>query len=147
MKPYYQDSNKVDSNEAELLKVQAHIDLAKLEAQSNAKEVTSKYVGKSAVPWIVLLVIVGVISSAFLPAASLPAVIGLVSTAVMALITMLAGITGTKDKEEKPEYKIIGDLIKNLEKSNALQKEPMSVDVEEKKVTVRKGETIVTSKK
>lgn len=147
MKPYHQEFKETKFDQAELLKVQAHIDLAKLEAQANAKEVTSKYVGKSAVPWIVLLVIVGVISSAFLPAASLPAVIGLVSTAVMALITMLAGITGTKDKEEKPEYKIIGDLIKNLEKSNALQKEPMSVDVEEKKVTVRKGETIVTSKK
>lgn len=150
MRPYHQEltpAQKEQDKNAELLKVQAQIDLAKIEAQSNAKEVTSKYVGKSAVPWIVLLVIVGVISSAFLPAASLPAVIGLVSTAVMALITMLAGITGTKDKEEKPEFKIIAELIKNLEKSNALQKEPMSVDVEEKKVTVRKGETTVTSKK
>jgi hypothetical protein len=147
-KPYHHEFTSVaETPDAELLKVKAKIDLAKMEAHSNAKEVTSKYVGKSAVPWIVLLVIVGVISSAFLPSASLPAVIGLVSTAVMALITMLSGITGTKDKEEKPEYKIIGELIKNLEKSNALQKEPMSVDVEDKKVVVRKGETTVTSSK
>lgn len=84
--------------EIELRKLEA--ELKKFESQSSAKEVASKYIGKSAIPWIVLLVIVGVVSSYFLEPSSLPAVIGLVSTASMALITMLSGITGTKDKED-----------------------------------------------
>lgn len=85
--------------ELELKKIET--ELKRLEGNSTAKEVASKVIGKTAVPWIVLLVIVGVASSAFLPSASLPAVIGLVSTAVMAMISMLSGITGTSDKEEK----------------------------------------------
>lgn len=84
--------------EIELRKLEA--ELKKFESQSSAKEVASKYIGKSAIPWIVLLVIVGVVSSYFLESSSLPAVIGLVSTASMALITMLSGITGTKDNKE-----------------------------------------------
>lgn len=129
--------------ELAMLKAKALIELKKMESQNSAKEVASKYIGKSAIPWIVLLVIVGVISSAFLPSDSLPAVIGLVSTAVMALITMLASITGTKEKEEKPEYHIISELINKLEAAN----EPMSVSVMDDKVTVTKGEHSVTSAK
>jgi hypothetical protein len=87
---------------AELELKRIETELKRLEGSSTAKEVASKVIGKTAVPWIVLLVIVGVASSAFLPAASLPAVIGLVSTAVMAMISMLSGITGTSEKEEKP---------------------------------------------
>lgn len=132
-----------DKKELELLKVKALIELKKLEAQNTAKEVSSKYVGKSAIPWIVLLVIVGVVASAFLPSESLPAVIGLVSTAVMALITMLASITGTKDKEEKPEFKVINELIARLDEAN----EPLSVNVDKDKVTVTKGQSTMTSVK
>lgn len=132
------DNNK---SEVQLLKTQADIDLKKLESNSTAKEVASKYIGKSAIPWIVLLVIVGVASSAFLPSESLPAVIGLVSTAVMAMIGMLSGITSTKEKEEKPELKIIEALIKNLEES----REPMSVVVDKDKVTVTKGDSKMTT--
>jgi len=129
--------------ELNLLKTQAIIELKKLEAMNSAKEVSSKYVGKSAIPWIVLLVVVGVGASAFLPSESLPAVIGLVSTAVMALITMLASITGTKEKEEKPEFKVINELINKLEQAN----EPMKVDIDGDKVTVTKGENKITSTK
>jgi formiminotetrahydrofolate cyclodeaminase len=86
---------------------------------------------------------VGVGASAFLPSESLPAVIGLVSTAVMALITMLASITGTKEKEEKPEFKVINELINKLEQAN----EPMTVNIDGDKVTVTKGENKVTSTK
>lgn len=128
--------------EIELLKTQSEIELKKLEATTPAKEVSSKYIGKSAIPWIVLLVIVGVISSAFLESSTLPAVIGLVSTAVMALIAMLNGITGTKEKEEKPEFKVIQDLISRLD-----QREPMKVEVEGEKVTVTKGDDSVTTKR
>jgi len=129
------------STEIELAKTNANIELKKIEATSSAKEVSSKYIGKSAIPWIVLLVIVGVAASAFLPASSLPAVIGLVSTAVMAMISMIAGITGTKDKEEKPELVIIEKLIKNIEEA----REPMSVIVDGDKVTVTKGQSTITT--
>ena len=112
-------------------------ELRKLEAHSTAKDVASKFIGKTAIPWIVLLVIVGVVSSAFLPSESLPAVIGLVSTAVMAFITMLAGITGTREKEEKPEIEIIKSLIKQLDEA----REPMNVELDGDNVVVSKGNT------
>lgn len=131
------------NKEIDLLKTQSTIELNKIESQSTAKEVASKYIGKTAIPWIVLLVIVGVVASAFLTSESLPAVIGLVSTAVMAMIAMLSGITGTKDKEEKPEIKIIETLIKQLDDAN----EPMTVVVDGDKVTVTKGDNSVTTKK
>ena len=127
--------------ELQLLKTQALIELKKMEQQNTAKEVSSKIIGKTAIPWIVLLVIVGVVSSAFLPSDSLPAVIGLVSTAVMALITMLASITGSKEKEEKPEFKVINELIQRLDEAN----EPMTVIVDKDKVTVNKGNNSMTS--
>lgn len=124
----------------QLLNTQSKIELLKFESENTAKEVASKYIGKTAIPWIVLLVVVGVGASAFLPSESLPAVIGLVSTAVMALITMLAGITGTKDKEDKPEIAIIENLIKQLD-------EPMNVVIEGDKVTITKGKETITSTK
>ena len=125
----------------ETLKVQANIDLNKTESQTTAKEVASKYIGKTAIPWIVLLVIVGVVASAFLSTEALPAVIGLVSTAVMAMIAMLSNITGTKEKEEKPEFKVINELIQRLDEAN----QPMSVVVDKDKVTVNKGGNSMTS--
>lgn len=135
----------MDENKAQikLLETQAKIDLNKLESTNTAKEVASKYIGKTAIPWIVLLVIVGVISSAFLSTEALPAVIGLVSTAVMAMIAMLSNITGTKEKEEKPEFRIIDNLIKQLDDA----REPMSVTVDGDKVTVTKGDSSVTTTK
>jgi hypothetical protein len=87
--------------DAELELKRTENQIKSLEAESTAKDVASKYIGKSAVPWIVFLVIVGVVSSAFIDASALPAVIGLVSTATMALITMVAGITGAKDDNEE----------------------------------------------
>lgn len=126
-----------------MLKTKANIDIKKIEAESSAKEVASKFIGKVAIPCIVILVIVGVLSSAFLPQESLPAVIGLVSTAAMALITMLAGITSSKEKEEKPEITIINSLIKNLEEA----REPMSVTIDGDKVIVQKGQTSISTKK
>lgn len=131
----------ISKKELQLLKTQAIIELKKMEQQNTAKEVSSKIIGKTAIPWIVLLVIVGVVSSAFLPSDSLPAVIGLVSTAVMALITMLASITGSKEKEEKPEFKVINELIQRLDEAN----EPMTVVVDKDKVTVNKGNHSMTS--
>lgn len=134
-----QDKN----SDIELLKTRAKIEIERLEQSNSAREVSSKYIGKTAVPWIVLLVIVGVVSAAFMDAASLPAVIGLVSTAVMALITMLATITGTKEKEERPEFTVIKELIDRLDDAN----EPMNVTVEKDRVTVNKGRKTITSER
>jgi hypothetical protein len=130
---------------AELELKKTETELKRLEGNSTAKDVASKVIGKTAVPWIVLLVIVGVASSAFLPSESLPAVIGLVSTAVMAMISMLSGITGTREKEEKPEIEIIKSLIKQLDES----REPMNVELDGDNVVVSKGKTTMktTSKK
>jgi hypothetical protein len=55
---------------------------------------------------------------------------------------MMQGITGTKDREEKPEFAIIGELIQRPEASN----EPMSVAVDGNKVIVTKGGSTFTSK-
>ena len=129
--------------ENERTKILADIELKKIEANLPAKESTSKTIGKSAIPWIVLLVIVGVVASAFLPTETLPAVIGLVSTAAMALISMVAGITGTKEKEEKPELKIIESLIQRLDNKTP----PMTVEVDKETVTVSKGDDSVTAKR
>ena len=131
-----------NKSENSKLKVLADIELKKIEANSTAKEVASKYIGKTAVPWIVVLVIVGVVASAFLPNESLPAVIGLVSTAVMAMISMLAGITGAKEKDDKPEFIIIEKLIEKMDNNPT-----MKVDVTNDKVVISKGEDVITTKK
>lgn len=130
--------NKSESDkDIVLLKTQSQIDLSKAESVNSAKEVASKYIGKTAIPWIVFLVVVSVVSSIFLKTETLPAVIGLVSTAVMALITMLGNITGAKEKEEKPEMKIIENLIKSID-------EPMTVSVDGEKIVVNKGGNVTT---
>ena len=56
---------------------------------------------------------------------------------------MLANITGTKEKEEKPEFKVINELIRRLDEAN----ESMSVHVKGEHVTVTKGNTTMTSEK
>lgn len=127
----------------ELLHAQSEVEQKKHDAQSTAREVASKYIGKTAVPWIVLLVVVGVVASAFLDSNTLPAVVGLVSTAVMALIAMVTGITGTKEKEEKPEFKVIHDLLSRLDKAP----ETMKVQVEEDRVVVTKGSDTIETKR
>jgi hypothetical protein len=111
-----------------------------IEAQAPAKEIASKFIGKWGILLIVFLVCVGVFAATILPAEALTPVVGLVSTAAMALIGILTGITGTANKEEKPEYKVIQNLIERLD-----QKEPpMKVDVVEGRVTVSKGHDTVT---
>lgn len=130
------------SDEIQVLKTQARIELDKLEAHATAKEVAAKAIGKDAVMWIVLLVVIGVVSSAFLPGESLPAVIGLVATATMALIQMVNGIVNEAKTPEKPEITIIKELIARLD-----QKEPaMKVDVENGRVTVSKGDDVIATR-
>ena len=87
---------------------------------------------------VFFLVVVAVYSAKELKAEALTPVIGLVATAVMAIIGMLSGITGTKDKEEKPEFQVIKTLIEQ-------SKEPMSVEVMDGKVVVTKGQDKITT--
>ena len=124
-----------------LLRAQAQVELDRLEAHATAREVAAKVIGKQALVWIFLLVLVGVGSSLVLDAQALPAVIGLVATATMALIQLVNGIATEAKKEEKPEITIIRELISRLDQ----REPPMRVDVENGKVTVSKGDDRVTT--
>ena len=106
-----------------------------------AKEAASRFIGKWGILVVFALVCVAVYSASSLSSEALTPVIGLVATASMAIIGMLSGITGTKDKEEKPEFQVIQHLIAKL----AEKEPPMRVDVEDGKVTVRKGDDVTTT--
>ncbi len=121
----------------------AKIEIDKIYAKSTAKEIASKHLGKHAINYITILVVIGVISSTHLEGGALTAVIGLVSTAAMALIGILQHIVGAKEIEEKPEIEIIKSLISQLSDKN----DPMQVDVTDTDVTVTKGESKVTTSK
>lgn len=121
------------------VRLAAEIELRKLEASETAKDSASKYLGRYGIAYIVVLVLIGVGSLAFLPAESHAPVIGLVAGGVTALIAMLQTIVGTSDKPakpERPEVDIIKDLVARLDK----KAEPMSVEVDKDKVTVKKGD-------
>ena len=120
----------------------AKIEIDKINASNTAKEIASKHLGKHAINYITVLVIIGVISSQFLEGGALTAVIGLVSTAAMAMIGILQHIVGAVEKEEKPELEIIKSLIKELSDK---EDDPMQVDVTDTDVVVTKGESKVTS--
>jgi len=130
-----------DENDIQVLKTKARIELDKMEAVATAREVASKAIGKDALIWIFMLVLVGVAASAFLDPSALPAVIGLVATATMALIQMVGGIVNEAKKEEKPEITIIKELISRLDKSEV----PMSVAVDGERVTVSKGTDMIST--
>lgn len=131
----------MEADQIKLLKAQAQVELDRLEAHATAREVAAKVIGKQALVWIFLLVLVGVGSSLVLDAQALPAVIGLVATATMALIQLVNGIATEAKKEEKPEITIIRELISRLDQ----REPPMRVDVENGKVTVSKGDDRVTT--
>lgn len=128
--------------ELHILRTQAEIELNKIEANAPAKEVASKSIGKYGLFYITLIICIGVGSSYFLSESAITAVMTMVGGALVALIQMLQGITGTANKEEKPEFKVINDLIQRLDR----QESPMRVDVENGKVTVSKGDDTTTVK-
>jgi hypothetical protein len=120
------------------------VEIDKLNAKNTAKEVASKHLGKNAINYITILVIIGVISSLSLEGGALTAVIGLVSTASMALIGILQHIVGANEEEEKPEIEIIRKLISELSDK---KEDPMQVDVTDTDVAVTKGESKVKASK
>ena len=133
------------AHELAVLKAQARIRLDELKAQDSAKEVAGKAIGEDGLLYIFLIVLVGVGASLFLEGEKIAAVMGLLGASLTALIQMLNGIAGTAPKQEKPEFEVIKDLIHRLDKLDRAE-QPMQVDVEGSKVTVKKGQDIVTAK-
>jgi hypothetical protein len=129
-----------------ILKAQAAVELGKMEASSPAKDVAGRAIGKHGLFYITLIVVIGVGASLFLEESKIAAVMGLLGSALVALISMLNGIAGATPKQEKPEFEVMKQLIDKLDKL-AEKEPPMSVTVEGDKVTVVKGgDQIQTSK-
>jgi uncharacterized membrane protein len=134
------------THELALIKEQAKVELNRLQAQSTAKEVAGKAIGESGLFYITLIIVIGVGSSVVLENEKIAAVMGLLGAALTALISMLNGIAGANPKQEKPEFEIMKQLIEKLDRLDRPE-QPMRVDVEGDKVTVRKGDDVVTAKK
>ena len=134
------------SDEIQLLREQAHVELQRLEAQSSAKDVAGKAIGKDGLKYITVIVVIGVASSLVLDSDKIAAVMGLLGASLTALISMLNGIAGATEKEEKPEFAVIKELIAKLDKLDRKEL-PMRVDVEGDHVTVTKGDDVVRASK
>ena len=135
-----------DITDIELLKVQIKAELQRLEANSTAKDVAGKAIGKDGLKYITAIVVIGVLSSLALDSEKIAAVMGLLGASLTALISMLASIAGASEKEEKPEFSVINQLIAKLDKLDR-QEQPMRVDVDGDHVTVTKGDDTVRAKK
>lgn len=136
-----------ENNESlELFKAQVTADISRLEAQSSAKDVAGKAIGKHGLMYITIIVVIGVGSSLVLDNEKIAAVMGLLGASLTALISMLNGIAGATEKEEKPEFAVIKELIAKLDKLDRKEL-PMRVDVEGEHVTVTKGDDVVRASK
>ena len=129
----------------ELFKAQVQAELNRLEAKASAKTVAGKAIGKDGLKYITAIVVIGVVSSLFLDNDKIAAVMGLLGASLTALISMLNSIAGSSTKEEKPEFEVMKQLIERLDRM--ADRDPMSVQIEGDKVTVRKGEEQFTSGK
>ena len=135
-----------ENADIEMFKAQVQAELQRLEAQSSAKDVAGKAIGKDGLKYITAIVVIGVVSSLFLDNEKIAAVMGLLGASLTALISMLNGIAGTVEKEEKPEFEVIKELIAKLDKLDR-KEQPMRVDVEGDHVTVTKGDDVVRASK
>lgn len=110
-----------------------------------AKEVAGKAIGKHGLIYITIIVAMGVGASIVLEESKMAAVMGLLGASLTALISMLNNVAGANEKEEKPEFEIMKELIARLDKM--ADRDPMSVSVDKDKVTVRKGDNETTTRK
>ena len=117
-----------------------------MDETNNAKEYASRIVGRWGLGAIVFIIGMVIFSAFALVPEALTPIVGLASGVIMALISMLVGITGTKDKEEKPEFKVIQQLIERLDRL-ADKEPPMTVAVDGERVTVTKGQDNITTKR
>ena len=113
-----------------------------LETQQTAKEVAGKAIGKNGLIYITIIVAMGVGASIVLEESKMAAVMGLLGASLTALISMLNNVAGATPKQEKPEFEIMKELIHRLD--SMADRDPMSVQVEGDKVTVRKGDNQTT---
>lgn len=134
------------SEDINLLKVQIRAELQRLEANSTAKDVAGKAIGKHGLAYITVIVVIGVLSSLALDSEKIAAVMGLLGASLTALISMLASIAGATEKEQKPEFEVIKELIGKLDRLDR-KEQPMRVDVEGDHVTVTKGDDVVRASK
>ena len=104
----------------------------------SAKEVAGKAIGKHGLIYITIIVAMGVGASVVLEEGKMAAVMGLLGASLTALISMLNGVAGATPKQDKPEFEIMKELISRLD--GMADRDPMSVQVEGDKVTVRKGD-------
>jgi hypothetical protein len=111
-----------------------------------AKEVAGKAIGRHGLIYITIIVAMGVGASVVLEEGKMAAVMGLLGASLTALISMLNGVAGATPKQDKPEFEIMKQLIDRLDRM--ADRDPMSVEVEGDKVTVKKGgnETTVGKK-
>lgn len=130
----------------EMFRAQVQAELNRLEARSSAKEVAGKAIGKDGLKYITIIVVIGVASSLVLDSEKIAAVMGLLGASLTALISMLNGIAGANEKEEKPEFAVIKELIAKLDRLDRKEM-PMRVDVEGDHVTVTKGDDVVRASK
>jgi hypothetical protein len=134
------------TDEIQKMREQSYAEMARLEAQSSAKEVAGKAIGKDGLKYITVIVVIGVASSLVLDTDKIAAVMGLLGASLTALISMLNGIAGATEKEDKPEFAVIKELIAKLDKLDRKEL-PMRVDVEGDHVTVTKGDDVVRASK
>lgn len=134
----------MEKQDLDYFKAQAQAELNRLEAQSSAKDVAGKAIGKHGLAYITAIVVIGVVSSLFLENEKIAAVMGLLGAALTALISMLNGIAGANPKQEKPEFEIMRQLIDKLDRLDKPE-QPMKVTVQGDKVTVTKGDDSITT--
>ncbi len=134
------------TNDIEMFKAQVQAELNRLEAKSSAKEVAGKAIGKDGLKYITVIVVIGVASSLMLDSEKIAAVMGLLGASLTALISMLNNIAGANEKEDKPEFAVIKELIAKLDRLDRKEM-PMRVDVEGDHVTVTKGDDVVRASK
>lgn len=103
-----------------------------------AKEVAGKAIGKQGLFYITFIVVIGVGASLFLDESKIAAVMGLLGMSLTALIALLTSVAGATPKQEKPEFEIMKQLIERLDRM--ADRDPMSVAVEGDRVVVRKGD-------
>jgi hypothetical protein len=103
-----------------------------------AKEVAGKAIGKHGLIYITIIVAMGVGASVVLEEGKMAAVMGLLGASLTALISMLNGVAGATPKQDKPEFEIMKQLIERLDRM--ADRDPMSVEIEGDKVTVKKGD-------
>lgn len=108
-----------------------------------AKEVAGKAIGKQGLFYITFIVVIGVGASLFLEESKIAAVMGLLGMSLTALIALLTSVAGATPKQEKPEFEVMKQLIERLDRM--ADRDPMSVSIDGDKVTVKKGDNETTT--